>query len=189
MADLSSVTDADLIYMMHAGEQAALSELYQRYARHIYGLALKITGDMQAAEEATQDTLLKIWNAAGSWQPTVDAVHWLLRITRNTAIDQLRRARTRPTASDFDDEIGAVDATQADDFGLSLQDDQGKVREALRRLPDEQRAVIVLAFFDGLTHSSIAERLTLPLGTVKTRLRLGLQKLKILLADSEIEPG
>lgn len=185
MADSTFATDADLLRNIHAGEQTALSELYQRYGNYMYGLSLRIIGEENAAEDAVQDTLLKIWNAAGQWEPTHDAVHWLMKIARNTAIDHLRRKRTAPVQTAYEEEIGQD--TSDESASPDRQQDQHAIRESLRNLPTEQRTVIELAFFEGLTHNLIAERLRLPLGTIKTRLRLGLQKLKVLLTDSENE--
>jgi len=181
MADSPS-DDADLVRRLIARDQSALSELYQRFGTLVYSIALRVVQNSTLAEEVTQDTFLKVWHQPTSWDASRGKfVSWLLTITRNTAIDRLRMEQRRPlrTAVDLDDlplgKPGLIDDPAWQD---------GRVlRSLLERLPPEQVQVIELAFFEGLSHSELAERLGLPLGTVKTRLRLGLHKLKVMWAE------
>ncbi len=179
--------EAQLIKRIIHKDQAALSELYQRYGGLVYGLALRVLTNSTLAEEATQDTFLKVWNQAYTWDGNKGKLStWLMTITRYTAIDRLRKEQNRSPASvaldDIEDLIGKrsfMDTPQGQDRQL--------LRSLMSRLPNEQIQVIELAFFQGLSHSEIADELTLPLGTVKTRLRLGLQKLKVLWLDANLQ--
>lgn len=188
MPDTPSADDAQLIRRIIARDQNALSELYQRYGGLVYSLATRVIGSRALAEEVTQDTFLKVWNQARTWDPDRGKLSsWLLTITRYTAIDLLRKEQRRPTdASVSLDDImhvlgakGLMDDPQWHDGRL--------LRSLMTRLPSEQIQVIELAFFQGMSHSEMAEHLHLPLGTVKTRVRLGLQKLKDLWIEASGE--
>jgi RNA polymerase sigma-70 factor (ECF subfamily) len=171
--------EANLVRRLIARDQTALSELYQQYGGLVYSIAVRVVQNATMAEEVTQDTFLKVWHQPSSWDPERGKfVSWLLTITRYTAIDRLRKEQRRPlqNAVELDDmRMGAPGA--ADD---PLMQDGQVLRSLLERLPGEQVQVIELAFFQGMSHSEMAEYLNLPLGTVKTRVRLGLQKLKAL---------
>jgi RNA polymerase sigma-70 factor (ECF subfamily) len=175
--------EAGMIRRLIERDQRALSELYQQYSGLVYSIALRVVQNATMAEEVTQDTFLKIWNQPETWDPNRGKfVSWLLTITRYTAIDRLRLEKRRPMQ----------DAVELDDVRLGkrgIMDDptwqDGRVlRSLIERLPPDQVQVIELAFFEGMSHSEMAEYLGLPLGTVKTRVRLGLQKLKSLWAES-----
>ena len=171
--------EADLVRRLIARDQSALSELYQQFGTLVYSIAMRVVQNSTLADEVTQDAFLKVWNQPTSWDPNRGKfVSWLLTITRYTAIDRLRMEQRRPLQN----------AVELDDLRLGkrgLMDDpswqDGRIlRSLLEKLPQEQVQVIELAFFQGMSHSEIAEHLGLPLGTVKTRVRLGLQKLKAL---------
>jgi RNA polymerase sigma-70 factor (ECF subfamily) len=149
-------------------------ELYQMYGSLVYGLALRVLQNPGIAEEVTQDIFLKVWQQPERWNPALGQFSsWLLTITRNAAIDRLRKERHAPVQSM--DYLEPVSRSQ----GIDSQWFDGQVLvNLLEQLPVEQRQLIELAFYQGFTHSELAERLRLPLGTVKTRLRMGLQKLK-----------
>jgi RNA polymerase sigma factor (sigma-70 family) len=175
--------EAGMIRRLIARDQAALSEVYQQFSGLVYSIALRVVQNATMAEEVTQDTFLKIWNQPETWDPNRGKfVSWLLTITRYTAIDRLRLEKRRPMQ----------DAVELDDLRMGkhgLMDDptwqDGRVlRSLIERLPPDQVQVIELAFFEGMSHSEMAEYLSLPLGTVKTRVRLGLQKLKSLWAEA-----
>ncbi|MEP7293442.1 MAG: sigma-70 family RNA polymerase sigma factor [Chloroflexota bacterium] len=175
--------EAKLVRRLIAQDQSALSELYQQFSGLVYSIALRVVQNPSMAEEVTQDAFLKVWHQPSSWDPQRGKfVSWLLTITRYTAIDMLRKEQRRPVQ----------DAVELDDLRIgkmSLTDDpvwqDGRIlRSLLERLPQEQVQVIELAFFEGMSHSEMAEHLHLPLGTVKTRVRLGLQKLKALWAEA-----
>ena len=174
-----SFDEAGLVRRLIEQDQTALSELYQQFGGLVYSIALRVVQNSSLAEEVTQDTFLKVWHQPTTWDPNRGKfVSWLLTITRYTAIDRLRMEQRRPLQN----------AVELDDLRIGkhgLMDDpawqDGRLlRSLLERLPEEQIQVIELAYFQGMSHSEMAEYLHLPLGTVKTRVRLGLQKLKVL---------
>ncbi len=176
---LSALTDAELMARVAQQDQTALMTLYQRYGTQVYSLALHVLHNPDWAEEVTQDTFLKLWKKGTQWDPEQGQLSaWLLAIARYTAIDRLRRERRHTTAIRTlldSQEENPGNQTRIDDIGWQ----KGQIlRSLMAELPAEQRQVIELAFFQGLTHREIAEHLDWPLGTVKTRLRLGLQKLR-----------
>lgn len=186
-AELAALRDEELVALLLRRQEAALGAVYDRYGRLVYTVALRITGDRETAEEVVQDVFQNIWQAAGSFQPQLGSFSsWLLGITRHRAIDATRskreRARTREQALDETLPLG-------DDTSVERQVSQGllrdTVREALRELPASQRQAIELAYYGDLTRAQIAERLGEPLGTIKTRLRLGLLKLREMLDPPE----
>jgi RNA polymerase sigma-70 factor (ECF subfamily) len=169
--------DTHLIQRIIRQDQHALLALYQAYGGLVYGLALRVLQNPGLAEEVTQDVFLKIWQAPDRWNPALGQfTSWLLTVTRNAAIDRLRKER-HPHAHLLEEAEHHTSATMA--VEASWYDQQVLVT-LLRELPPEQRHLIELAFFQGYTHAELAEKLNLPLGTVKTRLRSGLQKLRAL---------
>lgn len=183
-----SAPSADFILMQRicSHDKQALADLYDRYGALVHGLSVRVLNDDgRLAQEVTQDTFLKIWHQADQWDPERGKLTtWMLTIARRTAIDLLRKEQRRPEISpgEFDDVLGVVGQG-------SLVDDprwhDGRlIRELLRHLPDEQKQAIELAFYYDMSHTEVAERLDLPLGTVKTRIRLGLQKLKLLWSEA-----
>ena len=169
---------------MAGGDSSALAALYDRHARAIYSLALRILTDAAEAEDVVQDVFTQAWRQATRYDASrAPVVGWLMIMTRARSLDRLRRRRARiattemdpatphPKDPDVDQETLAITAEQAD-----------RLRGALRDLPDGQRAAIELAYYEGLSQSDIAERLQQPLGTVKTRIRTGLLKLRDALA-------
>jgi RNA polymerase sigma-70 factor, ECF subfamily len=177
------MTDHDspenLLRRIAARDQSALSELYQRYARLVHNLAFRILERADLAEEITQDVFLKVWNQTARYDSTRGTfATWLLAITRNAAIDRLRQEQRRPSrdAVDLDALLDVLGSSEETD-NPTWQDGR-LLRELLIQLPAEQRQVIELGFFQGFSHQEIADRLEQPLGTVKTRARLALQKLK-----------
>jgi RNA polymerase sigma-70 factor, ECF subfamily len=179
MPNLTLFTDTDLMAQVIQRDQSALAELYRRYGALVYSLARNVLNDEGMAEETTQDIFLKVWNQALTWDPARGKlVSWLLTMTRYTAIDRLRKEQRRPmrgsnSLDEMTDLIPNDDKTEDD-----LRQDGHLLRALLDRLPQEQLALIRLSFFLGMSHSEIAEKTALPLGTVKTRLRLGMQKLR-----------
>jgi RNA polymerase sigma-70 factor (ECF subfamily) len=178
--------DDDLVVAIAGGDHPALLVLYDRYGRIAYGLAYRILQEAGAAEEAVQDAYLRVWHRAATFDTARGRVRpWLLTIVHHCAIDLLRRrGGTAPAAASLDALIerhSAADTWSAE----ALRDEQERVRTAVASLPLAQRQAIELAFFEGLTHREIADRDGLPLGTVKGRMRLGLQRLAQLLADPE----
>ena len=185
--ELTSATDAELMALVLRRQEAALGAIYDRYIRLVYAVALRITGDRETAEEVVQDVFQNVWQAAGSFQPGVGSfVAWLLGIARHRAIDVTRSKRERARAREQ-----TLDDFRPAGEELSLEHEVGQrllrdaVRAALEALPANQRQAIELAYYGGLTRAEIAARLNEPLGTVKTRLRLGLLKLRDLLRQEE----
>jgi len=186
---VSELPDDSLVERVGNGEQQALLHLYDRYASRIYTLALRILGDSMSAEEITQDVFVKLWSRAGSYLAERGPLApWLLTIARNTALDRLRLERRRPAISD-DAEPDETWKEIVDEGSTSEEARWRSLHFAVQTLPREQRQVIELAYYQGLSHSQIAEHLGWPVGTVKTRLRLGMQKLReAWLAENPIGP-
>ena len=190
--------DEDLIARMAARDPTALAVLYDQYDRLVFSFVFHILNDAASAEEVTQDVFLRAWDAAGKFQVGRGRVSsWLLAIAHNRAIDELRSRRARgakvttsydlATPGDLEQAFrssltgASQEATDPQEAALGGMR-RARVMEALKLLPPEQSKVITLAYYGGFTHREIADRLQEPLGTVKTRLRLGLQKLRNLLA-------
>ncbi|MBK8024917.1 MAG: sigma-70 family RNA polymerase sigma factor [Chloroflexi bacterium] len=170
-----------LLRRMANKDDAALAVLYAEYATPVYSLARRVLGDDALAQEVTQDTFLKVWKNPDAWDSSKGQfASWLLTLTRYTAVDRLRsEVRRTGRNTELHDEIEASGADEpAPDFSAR------EVQDMLHHLPQEQRVLIELAFYQGMKHSELAEKLNLPLGTVKTRLRLGLQKLRKLMSDA-----
>lgn len=178
-SDSDSPTDIELMQRIVQQEQQALRMLYNRYGNAVYSLALRILRTPGLAEEVTQDTFLKVWQRAERWDSNRGKLSsWLLTVARHTAIDRIRRENRRPTGNAMDLEKIAYAAGREAHVDTPQWENGQLLRSLMAKLPSEQAEVIELAFFQGMTHSELAEHLDLPLGTVKTRLRLGMQKLK-----------
>jgi RNA polymerase sigma-70 factor (ECF subfamily) len=181
----SSLEDEVLIYLIAKKQVEALGELYDRYNRLVYSLALYMVGDSVAAEEITQDTFTRLWAQAESYRPEQARVKtWLVSIARNRAIDELRRRKARPTYVMLDD-IREVSVNNLED-SVDGRAARVQVRAALAELPSEQKEVMVMAYFGGYSQTEISEQLAMPLGTVKTRMRLAMQKLRRLIMKSDV---
>lgn len=178
------LSDETLIARIARGDQTALETLYDRYASTVLGLCLKITGERAAAEDVLQEAFWRVWQNASTYQSQRGSfTAWLFRIARNLAIDAYRRNRSRPQAimdtSDADpilEQMPDLDLDVPEQVQANLKARQ--VRNALHSLPLEQRQVIELAYFYGMTRQEIAEATGEALGTIHTRARLGLQKLR-----------
>jgi RNA polymerase sigma-70 factor (ECF subfamily) len=174
--------DEELILRIAGAEQDAVRVLYARYGRLVFSIALHVLGDEPAAEEVTQDVFLRVWEKAGTYDPGKSRpATWLSRIARNRAIDMLREARARgehlkAVQDELSEDPGRGSPGPAESMELSGQREQ--VREAVAALPESQRRALTLAFFQGLTHREIAERLGEPLGTVKTRIREAMRRMR-----------
>ncbi len=168
---------------MAQGDQGGLAELYDRHGRLIYSLALRIVRDRGDAEDVTQEVFVQAWRQAERFdRQRGNVVAWLLIMARGRAIDLLRRRRVRPELIDRDEPYDVSDDAPGQDVQLDWGRRADAVRQAMAGLPLLQRLAVELAFFEGLTHSEIADQLELPLGTVKTRVRQGLLKLRDSLA-------
>jgi RNA polymerase sigma-70 factor, ECF subfamily len=172
-------TDRAWMDRLAGGDLGALDRLYEQYGAMAFSIAYRITGDRSAAEDVVQDAFLGAWRNAGRYADARGSVRtWLLSIVHHRAIDAIRRRR--PTVELPDSEAGLPDSlTLPDAWGeVELRLDRETVQVALQRISDVQREAIELAYFGGLTQTEIAERTGVPLGTVKGRLRLGLQGLR-----------
>lgn len=159
------------------GDTDALAEVYDRYARSVWAVAMTVTRADHLAQEAVQETFLRAWKSAATYDPERDLGPWLLRIARFTAVDLIRR-ELRPTRGGHEAEQDAVvEPPDLDSVWMSWA-----VQEALRQLADHERDIIRLSFFEDLTHAQISERLDLPLGTVKSRSHRAHRRLAELLA-------
>jgi RNA polymerase sigma-70 factor (ECF subfamily) len=187
--DYGQLDDAALITLVARREEAALAALYDRYSRLVYSVALRVVGQRQLAEEVTLDAFQNIWQAAASFRPERGRfVTWLMSVTRHRAIDELRRLDVRPEGSavEFDQELGnRPTPAESVEERVSLEQRRAAVRRALAELPEAQRRALELAYFGGLTQQEIAEQLATPLGTVKTRMRSGMQKLRRALEEAD----
>lgn len=178
----NDLSDEALLNAIANGAVWAMESLYQRYSRILYSLAYRLVADHQVAEDLLQDAFLAIWRRSTSYSPQTGAARsWLISILHHRAIDHLRRVRRRSTLQEAPLEELELDETTAfpdvwEDVWRSVKSSQ--VRAALMKIPAEQRLVIELAYFQGWTHTEIAEGVQIPLGTVKARLRLGLIHLK-----------
>jgi RNA polymerase sigma-70 factor (ECF subfamily) len=177
MDSSSRSPDADLVLRVARGDREAFFQVYDRHASRVLALCRHILGESMAAEDATQEAFLRLWTRAGQYDPARGKVTtWLLTIARRISIDRLRSEARRPTPDAID--ADSTWAELADPASMGEDARWQSLRLVLLDLPAEQRRVIRLAFYFGLSHSQIAEMLGMPLGTVKTRLRLGMRKLR-----------
>ena len=175
-------SDADLLRQIARGDRHAFDELYARYARPVFGLALRRLGDRDRAEEAVQETFAAVWRAARSYRPDRGpGGPWLYAVARNAIID---RFRTRGDA------VADVPETESGEAGPHERAEAGwlawRVHRALGELPEAERTVLELAYWRGLSQSEIASELGIPLGTVKTRTRTALARLADLMEVEEL---
>jgi RNA polymerase sigma-70 factor (ECF subfamily) len=178
------LSDEVLAARVARGDRTALDALYDRHASTVLGLAIRITGERTSAEDILQETFWRIWQNAGSYQPERGLfTGWLFRIARNLAIDAYRRHSVRPQTipAEMADADPILDRIPDPDINVTEQAQSNVrnelVRDAMKTLPREQRQVIEMAYFYGMTRQEIADATDEPLGTIHTRARLGLQKL------------
>jgi RNA polymerase sigma-70 factor, ECF subfamily len=176
-ATAAVTSDAELVALLRDQPAVGIAALYDRYGRLIFSMALRVVQDRGAAEEIAQDVFLRCWRSLDRYQPSQGSLaSWLLSITHNRAIDELRSRRGKDSRREISDEVLQPRATVDPGFDEALL--RGEIQKALQILPVAQRDVIELVFWNGLTRREIAEQLSLPLGTVHTRLRLGMDKLR-----------
>lgn len=179
-------SDADLMAALAAGNAAAMEVLYDRFNRPVFSFAYRMVGDRNHAEDVMQEVFLRAWRRAARFSETRGTlISWLLSITHNLAIDELRKVQRRPQKADSAEPellMASLRDTGESIEEIAIGSEYGQiVREVLAEIPDAQRVVLELGYFRGMTQREIAEHLDTPLGTVKTRMRLALQKLQ----DSE----
>jgi RNA polymerase sigma-70 factor, ECF subfamily len=185
--DYSGFPDEALLALAAHEDEGALAELYDRYGRPAYGLALRIVRDPALAEDAVQEAFLTLWRTATSFRSDrAKPSTWILTLVHRRAVDVVRREERRRAAPlETSEEPEAYGP--ATDEEIELTDRRRIVQEALRQLPDDQREALELAYYGGLTQSELAERLSVPLGTIKSRMFTGLRRLRDLLAEAGLD--
>ncbi|HXT68669.1 MAG TPA: sigma-70 family RNA polymerase sigma factor [Vicinamibacterales bacterium] len=178
--------DRQAIRAVARGSGDAVSELYDRYGATVYGLALRVLGQPDLAEEVVQDVFAQVWREAGRYDTSRSTVAgWIVMLTRTRAIDRLRARKARPDLSapvETSETMPIASPDRTPETSTIVAEDTRLVRGALARLPDQFRSLVELAYYEGLTHSEIAARTGIPLGTVKTRLRNAMGTLRSALA-------
>lgn len=173
-----NAADRAIVERVAAGDQAALGSLYDRHGRAVYSLACRIVTDRADAEDVVQEVFAQAWRQAARYEPLrATVIGWLLMMTRARAIDRVRARSARPVAAGMELPDLPDFAPGQEAAAISLESVE-RLKEALRELPAAQRTAIELAYYDGLTQADIAATLGEPLGTVKTRMRSALQKLR-----------
>ncbi len=171
------IEDVELVGRIAERDTDALRELYGRYGKVVFGMAFRTLGDRQLAEDCTQEVFVRVWRDAGRYEPARARVStWLVTIAHNNAVDIVRwqeRRRTEP----LDESWSPGESPDSAEIAAATEDGE-RIAAALAELPQPQLEVLSLAYFDGLSHAEIAERLDLPLGTVKGRIRLALGRLR-----------
>lgn len=179
MVEYTSHSDEELMARLAERDTRALEVLYDRHARALYSLALRILGEPAAAEEVVQECFLKLWRAPERYQARRGRpLAWLMGVTHHRAVDELRRRRTERRLLDGHAARAVVEHGPDPEQEVSANLEREKLGRALSNLPEAQRLVLRLAYFEGMTQAEIAERLGEPLGTIKTRARLAMQKLR-----------
>jgi RNA polymerase sigma-70 factor, ECF subfamily len=179
----AKVSDVELLHAVAQGDEAALARLYDAYRVILFGLLVRILNSREEAEDILQDVFIQVWRRAKDFDERRGRPFtWLVTLARSRAIDRLRLlgARQRLAAGAGQEQTEAVSDALSDTIKLAQRE---TVRRALAELPEEQRKTLVLAYFEGLTQSEIASQLNTPLGTVKTRMRSGMIKLRALLGS------
>jgi RNA polymerase sigma-70 factor, ECF subfamily len=183
--DIRHLADEEVMQLVQQGDPRAFELLYDRHGGAAFSLAYRMTGNRTAAEDVSQDAFLSIWRSRLRYQPERGSVRtWVLGIVHNRAIDALRRSlvheRRRSTVEGIEERQEAPELTEVE---VARREEARHVQSALDSLPEDQRRTIELAYFAGFTHSQIADMLDTPIGTVKGRMRLGLEKLRRHLAE------
>jgi RNA polymerase sigma-70 factor (ECF subfamily) len=190
-ADLRNLADEEVMQLVAEGNPRAFELIYDRHGGAAFSLAYRMVGNRVTAEDTTQEAFLSIWRSRLRYDPSRGSVRtWVLGIVHNRAIDALRRGsvhdRARDTIEGVEERFEASERTEVE---VARREEAAGVRSALDALPDDQRRTIELAYFGGFSHSEIAELLNEPIGTVKGRMRLGLDKLRRRLAEGHAAGG
>jgi RNA polymerase sigma-70 factor (ECF subfamily) len=185
---LKQLSDEALLQQVARRDATALEELYDRHAQVVYNLIMRIVRETAIADELLQETFWQVWRQADKFRGEGAAAAWIYRIARNKGLDQLRRQQVRPQPVDAPTEEAEaavwaqLPAAEPEvEQAIEARQDHTSVRQALEQIPAEQRSCLELAYFEGMSQRQIAAHTNTPLGTVKTRLRMGLEKLERLL--------
>ena len=183
--DYTSLRDEQLVDRLAERDLGAFEALYDRYADLVYSVSLRVVGDAHVAQDVTQDVFLRVWRAPERFDITRGKfVTWLLSVARNRSIDERRsnarrlRHEALPSTTEEEDVIPSTDELDDPALMTVLTEERRAVRQAMVGLPPEQRLAIQLAYFGGLTQQEVANQLGQPLGTIKTRIRLGMRKMR-----------
>ncbi|MGB5961374.1 MAG: sigma-70 family RNA polymerase sigma factor [Coleofasciculaceae cyanobacterium] len=190
MTTQPSLDDIPLLEKIAKLDQVALSELYDRYARVLYALSFKILGSAEEAEEVVLDVFNQVWRTAGRYDAQRGRVDtWLFMLARSRALDKLRALQRLTKAATASVDAAKISSNSScnPEENLLISERRTQVLAALSKLPQEQREVLELAYYKGLTHVEIAAQTGKSLGTVKTRIRLGLSKLRKALGSQELD--
>lgn len=184
---LRQLADEDLMQLVAGGDARAFEVVYERHSTAVFSLAYRICGVRTAAEEIAQEAFLAIWRSGARYDRARGSVRtWLLGVVHNRAIDALRRTTVHQRHQTSDEQAAErLEAPERTDAEVARREEARSMRALLDELPDEQRRVIELAYFGGFTHDQIAQMLDLPLGTVKGRMRLALEKMRANIAPAE----
>ena len=181
------LSDEALVALVARGDEDALAELYDRVSRIAYGLALRVLRDDRHAEDAVQEAFLQVWRSAATFRAErAKASTWILTLVHRRAVDLVRREERRQ-AEPLTDEGETAQAPEQTEEAAWLRFERERVQTALRQLPDVQREALELAYYGGFSQSELADRLGVPLGTIKSRMFAGLARLRELLDDSTQE--
>ena len=181
------LSDEALVALVARDDEDALAELYDRMSRIAYGLALRVLRDERHAEDAVQEAFLQVWRSAASFRAErAKASTWILTLVHRRAVDLVRREQRRQ-ADPLTDESDTAQAPEQTEEAVWLRFERERVQTALKQLPDVQREALELAYYGGFSQSELAERLGVPLGTIKSRMFAGLARLRELLDDSTQE--
>ncbi|HZQ16331.1 MAG TPA: sigma-70 family RNA polymerase sigma factor [Gaiellaceae bacterium] len=181
--EFAHLSDEAVVALVARSDDTALAELYDRFGNVAYAMALRTLRDPALAQDAVQDAFLQIWRSAGRFHSEKGSARvWLLTLVHRRAVDLVRREQRRRTAPETE---APEERTGAADEAVWQRLERERVREALAKLPDQQREVLELAYWGGYTQSELAERLAQPLGTIKSRMFAGLARLRDLLDEPE----
>src|SRR5829696_9006603 len=189
--DLGTLADEDLMHLVKRNDPRAFEVLYERHSGAAFSLAYRMVGRGNVAEDVVQEAFLSIWRSGARYERARGSVRtWVLGIVHHRAIDQLRRSSVHSKRRASDEGIeDRIESGERTDVEVARRDEAQAVRSAMESLPPEQSHVIELAYFGGFTHTEIADILETPVGTVKGRMRLGLEKLRHGLRLLEMQPG
>jgi RNA polymerase sigma-70 factor (ECF subfamily) len=188
---LRSLADEDLMQLVRRGQASAFEVIYERHAQAAFSLAYRMAGSRGVAEDVVQEAFLSIWRSGGRYERSRGSVRtWLLGIVHNRAIDALRRSFVHEKRRASDEGLEeTLETGERTDVEAARHEEAATVRAALEHLPADQSQVIELAYFGGFTHTEIAEMLQTPIGTIKGRMRLGLEKMRHALGEGQVSLG